>query len=356
MIKFADYCVYRQTTIREVIQLIDRTGSGIALAIDDDRHLIATLTDGDIRRAILAGIDLQLTVVDLLQHHSRVGGSQARPLTASLSTPDSEKLRLMTKHVLRHLPVLDDEGRVVDLALLSDMVSEYELPIEAVIMAGGLGKRLLPLTRDVPKPMLLVGGRPLLEHTVAQLRQAGFRRIHFSTGYKSDVIANHFGDGSSMGVEIRYVNEERPLGTAGALRQMAHCEGPLLIMNGDILTRVDFRAMLDFHSEHKASITVGVRRHEFQIPYGVVESSGVQVRSVIEKPVRAEFINAGIYLVNPEVCRVIPDTGCDMPELINGWIARGGRVISFPVREYWLDIGQVEDYERAKADAAANCI
>ena len=336
-------------TLRECIAAIDKIGKGIVLVVDDDQRLLGTVTDGDIRRAILAGTDLDLPVQQLLE--GRASTPYPRPITAPVGTPDAELLRLMNEHTIRQVPLLDEHGRVVDMALLSDLVKEYELPLTAVVMAGGYGTRLRPLTEELPKPMLPVGDRPLLELIIEQLRQAGVRRLNLTTHYKAELIAQHFGDGRDFGVAIRYVKEDQPLGTAGALGLLSASDEPLLVINGDILTRVDFRAMLDYHREQQADMTVAVRQYEFHVPYGVVETDGVAITGISEKPVVRHFINAGIYLLNSEVCRFIPNgQPYDMPDLISRLLAEGHRVVSFPVREYWLDIGQVEDYQKALAD------
>jgi NDP-sugar pyrophosphorylase family protein len=240
---------------------------------------------------------------------------------------------------------------VVDVALLNDLVKEEELPLRAVVMAGGYGTRLRPITEELPKPMLPIGDRPLLELTLQQLRDAGIKRVNLATHYKRDIIANHFGDGHNFGVKIRYVEEDQPLGTAGALGLIETSEDPLLVINGDVVTRVDFHAMLDFHRHHRADMTVAVRQHEVQLPHGVVETDGLAITGISEKPILRHFMNAGIYLLNPEMCRFVPSgRRYDMTDLISRLIAEGCRVVSFPIREYWLDIGQVEDYQKALRD------
>jgi NDP-sugar pyrophosphorylase family protein len=257
----------------------------------------------------------------------------------------------MGEYTLRHIPLVDETGRVVDVALLNELVKESKLPLTAVVMAGGYGTRLRPITKGLPKPMLPIGDRPLLELTVHQLREAGIRSVNVATHYKRDVIASHFGDGRSFGVEIRYVEEDQPLGTAGALSLLKTSDDPFLVINGDVLTQVDFHAMLDFHREHKADMTVAVRQHETRLPHGVVEIDGTTITRISEKPVLRHFMNAGIYLLNPEMCRLVPSgQRYDMTDLISRLIAEGYRVVSFPIREYWLDIGQVEDYEKALSD------
>jgi dTDP-glucose pyrophosphorylase/CBS domain-containing protein len=347
---FSSLVVSETCTIREVISCIDRNGKGIAIVLDGDNRLIATVTDGDIRRAILAGLDVDLPVRELL--HRRTNTPHG-PITAPVGTADTTLLHMMAETTVRHIPLVDEDNRVVDVALLSELVKEYELPLRAVVMAGGFGTRLRPLTEDLPKPMLPLGSRPLLELIVEQLRDAGIRQLNVATHYKGEMISEHFKDGQDFGVDIRYVKENQPLGTVGALSLLEESEEPLLVINGDILTRVDFRAMLNFHREHNADLTVAVRQYELRVPYGVVDTDGVAVRGILEKPVVKQFINAGIYLLNPAVRRMIPnDQPYDIPDLIQLLLKDGRHVVCFPIREYWLDIGEAEQYDQAKLDVA----
>lgn len=348
---FSSLVVSEATSVRNVISCIDRNGKGIAIVLDADQHLIATVTDGDIRRAILAGIDVDVPVSELLNRRTNM--SHEGPITALVGTADATLLHIMAETTVRHIPLVDEDNRVVDVALLSELVREYELPLRAVVMAGGFGTRLRPLTDELPKPMLPVGNRPLLELIVEQLRDAGIRQVNVATHYKGDVISEHFRDGQDFGVDIRYVKEDQPLGTVGALSLLEESDEPLLVINGDILTRVDFRAMLHFHREHKADLTVAVRQYELNVPYGVVDTDGVAVRGILEKPVVKQFINAGIYLLNPAVRLMIPNgQPYDIPELIQRLLKEKGTVVCFPIREYWLDIGKADQYDQAKSDIA----
>ena len=344
-------CVTRGTLIREAIAQMDRGRTGIVLVVDGENRLLGTLTDGDVRRAILANTSLEEPVDLLLARKAR--SRFAHPITAPEGADRATMLAILQRHSILHLPLVDQEQRVVGLVRLGDFVTEPGPHLEAVIMAGGTGTRLRPLTEDLPKPMLPVGDRPLLELIIDQLRQAGIKQVHLTTHYKRDLIAQHFGDGASFGVDINYVEEERPQGTAGALSRLDGLTGPLLVINGDILTQVDFRALLDFHQEHQAELTVAVREYESSVPYGVVETDGVAVTAIREKPVTRHLINAGIYLLEPEVHKHIPPSQpYDMPDLINYLLSQGRRVVSFPIREYWLDIGQQEEYQQAQVDAA----
>lgn len=345
-----EFLVSPELSIRQVMEQINRSGQGIVLIADEDRRLLATITDGDIRRSILNDIDLNLPIQELVQRPTQ--SPKKPPVTAPKGTSDAELLKLMTDHTVRHIPVVDGQGRILAVAALTELIQEYELPMTAVVMAGGYGARLRPLTDDLPKPMLPVGGRPLLELIIEQLTRAGIKKVNLTTHYKKEAILDHFGDGSDFGVEIQYVEEDRPLGTAGALGRMKHANETQLVINGDILTRVDFRAMLDFHKEHGAELTVALTEHESTLPYGVVEIDGVSITRITEKPVTRQLINAGIYLLEPSAAQSVPSTGSyDMTDLISQLIAEDRRVVGFPVKEYWLDIGHQDDYTQAQVDA-----
>ena len=343
-----EFLIPPEATVREALEAINRNTS-IALVVDAERHLLGTVTDGDLRRSVLAGAKLESSVQSLLDRRDK--SLYPKPITAPLQTPPSELLRLMNERGVRQIPLLDENERIVDIALLQDLIKEYEVPLKAVIMAGGFGTRLRPLTDDLPKPMLPIGDKPVLELIVSQLQDAGISKVQLTTHYKPEVIKQHFGDGTKFGVEIQYLNEDQPLGTAGALASVAVSEEPMLVLNGDVLTQVDFRAMVAFHREHGAELTVGVRRYEFQVPYGVIQCDGPQVRGIEEKPTLNFFVNAGIYLLEPSAHRSIPAAQkFDMTDLIEKLKMEGRSVVAFPVIEYWMDIGQHSDYKQAQAD------
>lgn len=335
------------TSIRDTIVAIDRGSCGIAVVVDTDRRLIDTVTDGDARRAILAGIDLKQPVSALMARKI----DHQKPVTALVETGRDELLALMQQHVVRQIPLLDGVGHVVDLVILDDLIPVDDLPIQAVIMAGGFGTRLRPLTEDLPKPMLQVGGKPLMERVIEQLQHAGIRRVNVTTHYKPEKIIGHFGNGHAFGVELNYVHEEQPLGTGGALGMMPTPQEPVLVMNGDILTQVNFRSLYAFHKEQRADLTVAVRRFEMQVPYGVIECEGTRVQQLREKPQVGFLVNAGIYLLEPSVYQFIPqNTSFNMTDLIQWLLDAKRTVVSFPIREYWLDIGQHADYAQAQDD------
>jgi dTDP-glucose pyrophosphorylase len=328
---------------------IDRNEKGIALVIDRNKRLLGTVTDGDIRRAIMSGTNLDQPVNVLLKKKKE--SPYSTPVTAPVGTNKVTLHRLMKENVVRQIPLLDDEERVVGLVTLDEIFpDDLRLP-QAVVMAGGLGSRLKPLTEDIPKPMLPVGNRPLLERTVKQLRKSGIQRVNIATHFKPEKISDYFGDGREFGVDIQYFSEDQPLGTAGAVGLIEKLDQPILVINGDILTDVDFRAMHAFHLEYNADLTVGVRQYDLQVPYGVIETDGVQVKQVNEKPIYSFFVNAGIYLLEPNVRQFIPNgEKYDMTELIERLTHEGRSVISFPIIEYWLDIGEPSDYRRAQEE------
>lgn len=340
------------STIQQAAACIDTNLQGIALVVDAERHLLGTIVDGDIRRAMLANLDLKTSVTEIL---ARKPAAYSTPISAAYGTPPDALLKLMHDRSVRHVPLVDMAGCVVDLFSINRaLTDEPDLPVQAVLMAGGKGTRLRPLTENLPKPMLPVGDRPLMELVVEQLRAAGIKQINVTTHYLPEKIEQHFGDGKAFGVDIRYVPEDQPLGTAGGVGLIETPDMPLLVMNGDLLTDVDFRAMLDFHREQEAWLTVAVRQYEFTVPYGVIESEDGFVKGVTEKPALRFFVNAGIYLLEPSAHRLIP-TGerMDMPDLIQKLLDSGHPVASFPIREYWLDIGQHADYQRAQEDFQA---
>ena len=351
--KPAAFSIRPDATIHEAIRCIDRSASvSIALLVDEHGRLLNTITDGDVRRGVLAGISLDAPVRDLLLIKERTPHPTA--LTAPACTDNVTLLKMMEEKGLRQIPLVDLEGKVVDISVLRDLLPHVTRPMQAVIMAGGKGTRLRPLTENCPKPMLPVGGRPLLELTIERLQQAGIHQVNLSTNYQSEKIIQHFGDGKNFGIELNYLNEDRPLGTAGALGLMDRPEKPVLVVNGDVLTEVDFKAMLDYHQEHHAELTVGVRQYGLKVPYGVVDCDGSNVSGLREKPEISFLVNAGIYLLEPVVYDHIPSgERLDMTELIKRLLDAGRPVVSFPIMEYWIDVGQHKDYEQAQLDVAA---
>jgi dTDP-glucose pyrophosphorylase len=333
-------------TLRDVLVRSNATRRGIVIITDDEHHLIGVITDGDIRREMMAGTDQAVSVQQLLARKGR-----PHPVTARMDASHGELMDLLRNTGLSHIPLIDDEHKVRGLVALEDLLKEDELALQAVVMAGGKGTRLHPLTEETPKPMLPVGDKPLMEHIIAQLSATGIRQVHVTTHYLAEKITAHFGSGEAFGVRLTYGAEDRLLGTAGGLGLMAAPDRPLLVINGDILTQVNFRAMMAYHREHSATMTIAVRSYEVKIPYGVVESDGVYVSGIVEKPSYTHFVNAGIYLLEPKAHDLIPkNERFDMTDLIHAVLANDLKVVTFPIWEYWRDIGQHEDYIQAQAD------
>ena len=330
------------TSIAEAIALLDKAGTGALVLCTIDRILCGLLTDGDIRRAILQGKSMDAPCLTI---------ASRKPVIAPRSIRTGEALHLMNQHDIHHLPVVDAENRVVEFLLRKDLVPDVRFDLSAVIMVGGYGKRLLPLTESVPKPMLPVGDRPLLELTIQQLRRSGIRDVNLTTHYLPESILNHFGDGEDFGVRLNYLKEDHPMGTAGGLKQMKRPDGPFLVINGDVLTGVPFQEMLVYHRKHGAVLTVGVRKYDMQVPFGIVECEDVRITRLQEKPSLSFFINAGTYLLEPSACDYIPEgRPFDMTDLIQKLLEAGRPVVGFPIMEYWIDVGRHEDYQKAQED------
>jgi dTDP-glucose pyrophosphorylase/CBS domain-containing protein len=344
--KFEKLLVTPERTLLEIMAVINEVGHGVAIVVDEQERLLDLVTDGDLRRAVLKGRNLKMPF-------SEFRHADHRPFTLPVGTSRLRAFAFMREKQLRQIPLIDCDGRITDLIELDELVSENEFPT-AVVMAGGFGTRLRPLTNNVPKPLLPVGDKPVLQRTVEQLKSSGVIRVHMATHYMPEAISDHFGNGKAYGVDIDYVHEQQPLGTAGVLSLIAEkqAESPLLVVNGDIVTRVSYRAMFDFHRESQADMTVAVRQYEFSVPYGVVDTDGSEILGIREKPTSKMFVNAGIYILGPQVPRYVPSgRRFDMTDLIAALLTDRKRVVPFPISEYWLDIGQMDDYERAQYDA-----
>jgi len=327
-------------SIRDAIATIDSGNMQLALVVDEHGRLVGTVTDGDIRRTILQGISLESAVAKVVNR---------TPIVADINDSRDVVLARMKSQQIAQVPVLDSDGRVVRVEMLNELIQAASLSNAAVIMAGGLGSRLRPLTDDCPKPMLRVGNKPILETILDNFIECGFQRFYFAINYKADVITRHFGNGSRWGVDIRYLREDQRLGTAGALSLLPESETePLVVMNGDLLTKTNFKQLLDFHANQAGLATMCVTEYDFQVPYGVVRTKDSCILGIDEKPTHRFFVNAGIYVLEPSVLERIPSqTYFDMPGLFESLIADGHTTSVFPVREYWLDIGHLNDFDRA---------
>jgi len=330
-------------SVEEAMKVIDNGGLQIALVVDERNRLQGVVTDGDIRRGILQGHSLDEPTRQIMT---------PSPVTAR---PDEDRQRLLNTMRARHIqqvPVVDPRNKVVGIEVLSDLLNPTRLPNPVVIMAGGLGTRLRPLTNDCPKPLLEIGDQPILETILENLSSYGFHRFYFSVNYRSEMIEEYFGDGSEWGVTIKYLREDKRLGTAGPLSLLPQIPvAPFVVMNGDLLTTLNFQHLLNFHFDQQAAATMCVREHSMQVPYGVVEVEDSNITCIREKPTERYFVNAGVYVFTPEALSLIPDGQYfDMPEFFTAIMESRGRTAAFPIHEYWQDVGQKEDFHRANGE------
>lgn len=331
--------VSETTPILDAIRTMDEGRLQIAL-VERQGRLVGTLTDGDVRRALLSGATLSQPVQAIMNNS---------PIVASSGITNEAALALMRKHSIHQLPIVDANGMIVEIKLIDDLTRVSHADYWVVLMAGGQGTRLRPLTEDLPKPLIKVGGRPILETILSNFIAAGFAKFFFSVNYKAEMIQEYFGDGSKWGIDISYLEEKTKLGTAGALSLLpSRPVNPIIVMNGDLLTTINFQQLIKYHQEHKAVATACVLEHTTTIPYGVVEISDNAVTGIREKPTLKQFINAGVYLLQPEAFDYI-ETGkpLDMPSLLNILVGKNKTTVAFPLREYWIDIGRLDDLKRA---------
>jgi len=328
-------------SLETVIKVLHAGGLQIALVVDKNGGLLGTVTDSDIRRALLKHLGMDCLVEEVMNKS---------PTTALSSDSSDSIMSKMKSRNLLHMPIIDENGILVGLETFIHLTYDNKYDNPVFLMAGGFGTRLHPLTENIPKPLLNVGNRPILETILVRFIKAGFHNFFISTHYKAEKIKEHFEDGSAWGVKIEYVNEEKPLGTAGSIGLLPKNlpKLPILMMNGDVLTKVNFRHLMSFHAEHKGIATMCIREYDVQIPFGVVNIQKQLATSIVEKPMKKFFVNAGIYVLEPElVNKVNPNTPIDMPNLLEKQIKEGESVSTFPIHEYWLDIGHMEEYEIA---------
>lgn len=333
-------------SIQQAVECIDQAGVQIAVVVDADGRLIGTITDGDVRRGLLRGLTLASPAGEIIQRD---------PFVLPPAMDRQAVVGLMQANRIHQIPVVDGDRRVVGLHVLDELTQPARQAGRMVIMAGGKGTRLRPHTETCPKPMLSVAGRPMLEHIIEHARADGFEQFTISLFYLGAMIRDHFGDGSSWDVGIDYIEETTPLGTGGALSLLDPApDTPFLVTNGDVLTDVRYSDILAYHTAHGASATMAVRSHEWQHPFGVVQTEGVEITGFEEKPVYRSHVNAGIYVLEPQALAHL-DSGehCDMPGLFERLQASHMRTIVYPMHEPWLDVGRPDDLERARSERSA---
>lgn len=331
------------STIKEALQIIDNGALQIALVVDENDILIGTLTDGDIRRGLLKGLDLNSSIESIIFKI---------PTIAKISDTKEEILKMALSKKLHQIPIVDEKGRILGIQEIEELIKPKNKTNKVILMVGGLGTRLRPLTETTPKPMLKVGNKPILQTIVEKFAEYGYTNIIMCVNYKSHMIQDYFGDGKEFGVNIEYVLENQRMGTAGALSLLKEKPTePFFVMNGDLLTNVNFEHLHNYHLATNSIGTMCVREYDFQVPYGVVNILNSKITSIEEKPTHKFFVSAGIYMLSPEVLDYIPENQFyDMPTLFEKIIAENKNAISFPLREYWLDIGRIEEYKKANEE------
>jgi len=341
MKKYKEILLHKEATIKKALEVIDKGAMRIAIVLDDNEKVVGTLSDGDIRRGLLNGLTLDSSIENLYFK---------KPTLANINDPKELIIQKAIRKQIYQIPIVDNDGKFVKIEDLANLLKANTKRNHVILMAGGLGTRLRPLTHDLPKPLLKVGNKPILETIIENFAKYGFVNITISVNYKADMIQKYFGDGSALGVNINYIQETQRLGTAGALSLIKdRPQEPFFVMNADLLTNVNFEHLLDFHSFEHSVATMCVREYDYQVPYGVIQTDGIRITAIEEKPLQKFFVNAGIYVLSPQIFEYIPkDQFYDMPTLFEELIKDDLKTISFPIHEYWLDIGRMSDFKQAQ--------
>ena len=338
---YNEICIEPSSTIKNTMKVISAGSLKIALVVDNNNNFLGTISDGDIRRkGLLEGKSLDDSIIGIYNSNATI---------ANIGVQKQELFDLCIKNQISQIPIIDENNKVVDLFFLNDVFVKKQYENTVVLMAGGQGLRLMPLTKNIPKPMLKVGNNPILHTIIEGFSKHGFTNFIICLGYKSDVIKDYFKDGEALGVNIDYVTDDKPMGTAGALSLLKRkFNEPLLVMNGDILTNIDFEELLDFHNSNNAKATMCVREYDIEVPYGVVTTNDQNIISIEEKPIHSFFVNSGIYVLDSNFIDLIPNNEFfDMPMLFQKLIDKNEKVVSFRIKEYWKDVGHHSEYEQA---------
>jgi dTDP-glucose pyrophosphorylase len=332
-----------ESSIMEALEAIERGGIQISFVVDSADKLMGSVSDGDIRRGLLHGLSLNDSVDHLMKKD---------PVSASAELSDHAVLKLMANAGVRVVPLVNPDHSVVGLEVLEDSASGDSRENPVLIMAGGMGTRLLPLTENCPKPLLRVNGKPILEIILKRLVESGFHNFYFSVNYKSQMIKSYFKDGEKWGAKITYLDEIDPLGTAGAISLVPDkIDLPMVVINGDVITKVNANHLLKYHDEHNYDATMCIRQYEYEVPFGVVDVSGQEFLDVQEKPIKRCFVNAGIYVLSPKALVLIPEKErFNMTDLFLTAKGKGMKSGVYPVTEYWVDVGRHDDLNRVRRE------
>ncbi len=329
------------STIKDVVQVLNKTALKLVLIVKENNFLVGTISDGDIRRGLLNGLSLASPIEGVIHKNAIVVGPEVS---------NEQVVQLMVRNRIQQIPIVNQMNCVIGLHLWNELSLTKARANKMVIMAGGKGTRLYPETVDCPKPLLLIAGKPILQHIIERAIASGFSNFILATHYLGQMIEDYFGDGKELGVTIEYLREESPLGTAGALSMLSPApESPIVVTNGDLITDIRYAELLDFHIQNNAAATMAVRLQEWQNPFGVVQTEGIQISSYDEKPVLRSYINAGVYVLNSEVLTLLSHSKpCDMPDLFHLLKSRGDSTIAYVIHEPWLDVGSPADLETAR--------
>ena len=339
MYKIDEIKINQNASIKEALEVIDKGAIKVAVVLSDDGLLLGMLNDGDIRRALLKGMSLDDSIAGIINKH---------PVVANINDTKERILELANEKKLHQIPIISN-GKLIGIQDIREFLAPKNKPNKVILMVGGLGTRLRPLTNDVPKPMLDVGNKPILHTIVENFAKYGYTDIIMCVNYKSEIIKEYFGNGDKFGVKIEYVLENQRMGTAGALSLLKERpKDDFFVMNGDLLTNVNFEYLHEYHKDSNALASICIRKYEMQVPYGVVNVRANKVTSIEEKPTQSFFVSAGIYMFSPIVLDFIPKgVFYDMPTLFGELLKQGFAVYPFFIREYWLDIGRMDEYRRA---------
>ena len=329
--------------MRSVISAIDKGGLKIALIINSSGNLVGTISDGDIRRGLLRGLSLDSSLSKIMNKNC---------ITANPKTNKNKISIMMKEKGILQIPIISDANQFLGLEISEDLLpnkGKFILPNYALLMAGGRGRRLGPITDNCPKPLLPINEKPILEIIMERCIQSGIRNFYISVHYLAEKIIDYFGDGSKWDVKIEYLQEDNPLGTAGALKLLpSNFKQSIVLINGDVLTKIDFQNVLKYHSANSADITICAREQILSSPYGVIEVDGINFKSMVEKPSFKQLVNAGIYVLNPSTIDLVREKDyLDMPDLISISAQQKNKIIVYPLHEYWLDIGKPEALNQA---------
>jgi len=334
--------ITKDATIKQALKVISDGSFRIAIIVDKKDKLLGILTDGHIRRGFLKGLDINSSVKSIIFK---------KPIIAKKKDTREKLLKIALSKKIYQIPVVDSNGKAIGIHVLDELIQPKNKSNKVVIMAGGKGMRLRPLTKNIPKPMLRVGKKPILQTIIEKFKESGYENFVICVNHLSKVIKNYFGNGTKFGVKIEYIHEKKRMGTAGALSLFkTKLTEPFFVINGDLMINLDFEKMLDFHNENNSKATMCIAEYNLELPYGEVKLNNEKIVSIEEKPIHKIFVNAGVYILDPKCIELIPKTFYDMPSLFKKIIANKKKTISFPIHEYWVDIGRFDDYKKAKLE------